>query len=155
MVAPLLGDFGFYTKKTLLDGLQPDEGIYIFEGHIELNKVALDHRIGLEDPQRFKDKSIPWKDAKSKIVKLRVLVEYEQSDVPLGQEQGTSGPGAMSSSVKQLYAPQLAALLRTARRHYFHTPGFEEYAWGSFEFPVRLLFDYSSDAGDPLAPQPP
>jgi hypothetical protein len=59
LVPLLLNGFGFYTNKNLQTRLQPDEGINIFQGHVELNKLAHDPGVGSENANGFKGSSQP------------------------------------------------------------------------------------------------
>jgi hypothetical protein len=49
--------------------------------------------------------------------------------------------------VRELYAPQLARLLRTAGKHDFGTLPFNAYAWDPKNVQYAFLFDYPSNAG--------
>lgn len=49
LIAPLLSGFGFYEDKGLQKRLQPDGGFNMFQGHLELNNLAVDPSRGEKD----------------------------------------------------------------------------------------------------------
>lgn len=81
----------------------------------------------------------------------RILVEYKQTDASLTFEtrgEVETGDSDMRIPIKELYAPQLARLLKTAGKHTFLTLPFNSYAWDPKQFQYAFLFDYPTDAGD-------
>ncbi|KAF5573699.1 hypothetical protein FPCIR_13873 [Fusarium pseudocircinatum] len=57
LIAPLLDGFGFYRNKDLQKRLRPDGEVNIFQGHLDLNKLAISPNIGLKDTENT---LIPW-----------------------------------------------------------------------------------------------
>ncbi|KAF2186037.1 hypothetical protein K469DRAFT_631435 [Zopfia rhizophila CBS 207.26] len=147
LIAPLLAGFGYYENKKLQERLQPDGEENIFEGHLELHKLSEEKEGGPKGKGSCQDYLIPWKEAELKMSQPRVLVEYKQIGNPLNQDEKRAETSSMSRPESELYAPQLANLLRTAGKHSFHTLPFNAYAWDVEKFQYAFLFDYPSDAG--------
>lgn len=78
----------------------------------------------------------------------RVLVEYKQTGVSLRQDEEGTGNRDIITPLKELYAPQLARLLRAAGKHAFRTIPFTGYAWNPTQLQYAFLFNYPADAGD-------
>ncbi|KAI8250463.1 hypothetical protein K4K58_009771 [Colletotrichum sp. SAR11_239] len=152
MIPPLLEGFGFYDKhKNLRDRLRADGDqdvqVNIFQGHVELNRLANDDPSNeLQDNENCIGNAIqiPYEDAEAKVTEARILVEYKQ----IVTQQETVASKNIIQPIKQLYGPQLARLLRTAGEHSFRTLPFNSYAWNAENAQYIFLFDYPINTAD-------
>ncbi|RYP46713.1 hypothetical protein DL768_007121 [Monosporascus sp. mg162] len=164
LIAPLLVGFGFYDNKDLQERLRPDGDntteVNIFQGHVDLNKLAIDPSGKSKDAETSKgrygkplnkrspsniepDNFIPWGEAEAKAAEPRVLVEFKKiATPPRPLDEDGARIADLARPMKELYGPQLARLLRTAGKHSFRTLPFNSYAWDVEKAQYAFLFDY-------------
>ncbi|PNP84103.1 hypothetical protein FNYG_02791 [Fusarium nygamai] len=143
LIAPLLDGFGFYRNKDLQKRLRPDGEVNIFQGHLDLNKLAISPETGSKDTESISDNLIPWALVQRKITDPRILLEYKRIPTPQNTiNEGDSNITSDTRPIKELYGSQLAQLLRTAGKHSFHTLPFNSYACDSRNAQYAFLFDY-------------
>ncbi|KAF5635878.1 hypothetical protein F52700_5191 [Fusarium sp. NRRL 52700] len=144
LIAPLLDGFGFYRNKDLQKRLRPEGEVNIFQGHLDLNNLAISPNISLKDTKSISDNLITWDLVQRKIAEPRILVEYKRIPTqPNTTNEGDSSNASDTQPIKELYGSKLAQLLRTAGKHSFHTLPFNSYACDSTNAEYAFLFDYS------------
>ena len=91
---------------------------------------------------------MPWSEATKKMAEPRVLVEYKNIGILPSQASGIPDSNTTEERMNEHYVPQLAAILRAAGDHQFHTLPFIGYAWDSTRYEFAFLFEYPSLAAD-------
>ncbi|KAM0421122.1 hypothetical protein ACHAPT_011014 [Fusarium lateritium] len=144
LIAPLLVGFGFYDNTDLQERLRPDGDktmeVNIFQGHVDLNKLAVDPSGKSKDAKASNDNFISNREAETKAAQPRILVEFKKV--------ANKDDNNIAQPVKELYGPQLARLLRTAGEHSFRTLPFNSYSWDAQEAQYTFLFDYPPGTSD-------
>ncbi|KAF6815285.1 serine threonine protein kinase, partial [Colletotrichum sojae] len=158
LIAPLLVGFGFYDEnRNPQDRLRADGDenikVNIFQGHVDLNKLANNQPSGtLQDSRIVNDDFISCNTAKEKASEARVFLELKQIAASPKHEGGATTSASDRSNItrpmQELYGPQLARLLRTAGEHSFRTLPFNSYAWDGEKAQYIYLFDYPQGTSD-------
>ncbi|KAL2674012.1 hypothetical protein Neosp_012458 [[Neocosmospora] mangrovei] len=147
LIAPLLDGFGFYRNADLQERLRPDgDGtaeVNLFQGHVDLNKLAADPSGKSGDAGASKENFIPCPEAEAKAAQPRILVEFKKM-----ADKGDTPLDNMAQPVKELYGPQLACLLHTAGNYSFSTLPLNSYSWDAKETQYMFLFDYPPGTSD-------
>ncbi|KAJ4213184.1 hypothetical protein NW759_011028 [Fusarium solani] len=147
LIAPLLDGFGFYGNADLRERLRPDgDGkteVNLFQGHVDLNKLAADPGGKSGDAEASKENFISCREAEAKAAQPRILVEFKKM-----ADKGDTRLDNMAQPVKELYGPQLARLLHTAGNYSFRTLPFNSYSWDAKETQYTFLFDYPPGTSD-------
>ncbi|KAF3917108.1 hypothetical protein ABW20_dc0105087 [Dactylellina cionopaga] len=126
--------------------MEDDGGVNIFEVHLKLRQIVQDPDAEAKAPDTKEVQDILAANTK----KSRVLVEYKPYQYPPDPESEPVSPSGDAGPGSELYARQLANLLKTVGSYNFHTLPFEGYVEDRAKLSYAFIFNYPPNTADEL-----